>query len=376
LKIGVPKETVEHEKRVALVPDMVKKLLDSGFEVRVEAGAGAAAGSLDDDYRNAGATIAASGPELLADSDIVLKVQPPGPAEIAQMKEGAVLISFLQASRDRNIVEALTRRKITALSMHRVPRITRAQSMDALSSQSNIAGYKAVLVGAATLGKLLPMMTTAAGTIRPSSVFVLGAGVAGLQAIATARRLGAVVSAFDVRPVVKEQVESLGAKFLEVELGESDTETAGGYAKELSEESHRKEQELLQKTLSSVDIVITTALIPDRPAPKLISEDMVRGMRPGSVIVDLAAETGGNCELTSPGETVVKHGVSIVGHLNLPSTVAVHSSQMYSRNVVTLVAEMLDKEAPGTVRVDLENDVIGPTTITHAGEIRTWSHNA
>jgi NAD(P) transhydrogenase subunit alpha len=255
--------------------------------------------------------------------------------------------------------------------MHRVPRITRAQSMDALSSQSNIAGYKAVLVGATELGKLLPMMTTAAGTIRPSAVFVLGAGVAGLQAIATARRLGAVVSAFDVRPVVKEQVESLGAKFLEVELAETETETAGGYAKELSEESHKREQELLEKTLANVDVVITTALIPDRPAPQLISASMVQLMRPGSVIVDLAAETGGNCELTEPGHTVVRHGVTIVGHLNLPSTVAVHASQMYSRNVVTLVIEMLDKENAGTVRIDLANDVIGPSTITHAGEIRT-----
>jgi len=380
LKIGVPKETVEHERRVALVPEMVKKLLESGFQVQVESGAGERAGALDSAYSEAGATVVADAPSLFAGADILLKVQPPQLDEVAHIKEGAILISFLQPTRDRDIVEALAGRKITALSMHRVPRITRAQSMDALSSQSNIAGYKAVLVGASELGKLLPMMTTAAGTIRPSSVFVLGAGVAGLQAIATARRLGAVVTAFDVRPVVKEQGESLGAKFLEVELDESGTETAGGYAKELSEESHKREQELLEKTLRTVDIAITTALIPDRPAPQLINEAMVKVMRPGSVIVDLAAETGGNCELTVPGETVVRHGVTIVGHLNLPATVAVHSSQMYSKNVITLVAEMLDKadgegkdaqKKSGRVKVDLENDIIGPSTITHAGEIRT-----
>ena len=217
------------------------------------------------------------------------------------------------------------------------------------------------------LGKILPMMMTAAGTIRPSSVFVLGAGVAGLQAIATARRLGAVVTAFDVRPVVKEQVESLGAKFLEVQLVEEETETAGGYAKELSEESHRREQELLHETMRSVDIVITTALIPDKPAPRLITEEMVRDMRPGSVIVDLAAETGGNCELTEPGQQVVKHGVTIIGELNLPATVAVNSSQMYARNVVTLLEEILEE---GQVNIDLENDVVGPSTITHEGELR------
>ena len=371
MKIGVPKEIEEHEARVALVPAMVKMLLELGFEVAVEAGAGEAAGALDQDYRDAGAMVGDDQEALLGESDVLLKVQPPRLDEVARIKEGAVLISFLQPGRNRDVVEALAARKVTALSMHRVPRITRAQSMDALSSQSNIAGYKAVLVGASALGKLLPMMTTAAGTIRPSSVFVLGAGVAGLQAIATARRLGAVVSAFDVRPVVKEQVESLGAKFLEVELAETETETAGGYAKELSEESHRREQELLEKTLRRVDIVITTALIPDRPAPQLISEEMVKVMRPGSVIVDLAAENGGNCELTEPGQNVVRHGVTIVGHLNLPSTVAVHSSQMYSKNVTTLVAEMLDKDSAGNIKVDLENDVIGPSTITHAGEIRT-----
>jgi len=367
MKIGVPKETIDYERRVALVPDMVKKVLDAGFEVQVESGAGERASFTDDAFRSAGAGILDSASALFGQSDVVLKVQPPSIEEVSMFKEGSLLISFLQPVRDRAIVEALNARKITAVSMHRIPRITRAQTMDALSSQSNIAGYKAVLMGAGELGKLLPMMVTAAGTIRPSTVFVLGAGVAGLQAIATARRLGAVVLAFDVRPVVKEQVESLGAKFLEIELVEEETETAGGYAKELSEESHRREQELLKETLKKTDIVITTALIPDRPAPKLISEEMVQAMRPGSVIVDLAAETGGNCDLTEPGQDVVKHGVTIIGHLSLPSTVALHSSQMYSRNVNTLLAEMLDG---GQLKIDLDNDVVGPSTVTHAGEIR------
>ena len=371
MKIGIPKEIVEHERRVALVPALVGKLQDSGFEVRVEAGAGVHAGALDADYREAGAGVVDDAAALVGDSDVLLKVQPPTLDEVARIREEAILVSFLQPVRNRDVLEALNARKITVLSMHRVPRITRAQSMDALSSQSNIAGYKAVLVGASELGKLLPMMTTAAGTIRPSSVFVLGAGVAGLQAIATARRLGAVVSAFDVRPVVKEQVESLGAKFLEVELADAETETAGGYAKELSEESHRREQKLLRKTLGAVDVVVTTALIPDRPAPKLITAEMVEGMRPGSVLVDLAAETGGNCELTEPGRTIASGGVTIVGHLNLPSTVAVHASQMYARNVVTLIGEMVDPENAGRLRVDLDNDVVGPSTVAHAGEIRT-----
>ena len=367
MKVGVPKETLEHEFRVALVPDVVRKLADRGVDVLVEAGAGEGASFTDDSYRDAGATVLGSAGEVLGATDVVLSVQPPLLADVGLLKEGAVLVSFLQPVRDRALLDALAARGVTAVSMNRVPRITRAQTMDALSSQSNIAGYKAVLVGAAALGKILPMLVTAAGTIRPSSVFVLGAGVAGLQAIATARRLGAVVTAFDVRPAVKEQVESLGAKFLEVELVEEETETAGGYAKELSEESHRREQQLLHKTLQSVDIVITTALIPDKPAPRLITEEMVRDMRPGSVIVDLAAETGGNCELTEPGREVVKHGVTIIGELNLPATVAVNSSQMYSRNVVTLLEEMIDE---GQLKVDLENDVVGPSTITHEGELR------
>lgn len=367
MKIGVPAESARHESRVALVPDMVRKLIAAGLEVQVESGAGQGSSFADDDYRDAGASISSKRSELLSSSDLVVKVQPPDPDESELFKEGSVLISFFQPVRDREILERLAARHVTVLSMHRIPRITRAQTMDALSSQSNIAGYKAVLVAACALSKILPMMVTAAGTLRPSSVFVLGAGVAGLQAIATAKRLGAVVSAFDVRPAVKEQVESLGARFLEVELADSDTETTGGYAKELSEESHRREQELLHETLKNVDIAITTALIPDRPAPRLITADMVRDMKAGSVIVDLAAEAGGNCELTQPGQRVVEGGVTIIGDLNLPSTVAVHASQMYSRNVMTLIEEML---VDGHLSIDLENDVVGPSTITHQGEIR------
>jgi NAD(P) transhydrogenase subunit alpha len=366
MKVGVPKETVEHESRVALVPEMIQKLPDANLEVSVQAGAGVRASFQDEAYRTAGATIVDDQHALLGESDIILKVQPPTEKEIAHFKQGSILISFLQPTRDGKLVEALAARKVTALSMHRIPRITRAQAMDALSSQSNIAGYKAVLMGAAALGKLLPMMVTAAGTIRPSNVFVLGAGVAGLQAIATARRLGAVVSAFDVRPVVKEQVESLGARFVEVELREQDTETSGGYAKQLSDESHRREQELLERTMQTVDLAITTALIPDKPAPTLITAAMVQQMRPGSVIVDLAAENGGNCELTEPGRDVKHHGVTIIGHPNLPSTVPVHASQMYSRNVTSLVAEMFIEG-----KLNLDNDILGPSTVTCDGHIKT-----
>ena len=366
MRIGVPAESVAHESRVALVPDMVRKLAGAGLEVHVESGAGKGASFSDEEYTAAGAVIS-SERDVFGSSDLVVKVQPPDLDEAGLLREGSILISFLQPARDRALVEKLASRRITAISMHRIPRITRAQTMDALSSQSNIAGYKAVLVGASALSRLLPMMVTAAGTIRPSSVFVLGAGVAGLQAIATARRLGAVVTAFDVRPAVKEQVQSLGARFLEVDLAQTDTETSGGYAKELSEESHRREQNLLHETLRTVDIAITTALIPDRPAPRLITAEMVRDMKAGSVIVDLAAEAGGNCELTVPGERVVQHGVTIIGDLNLPSTVAVHASQMYARNVTTLIEEMLKD---GEMRIDLENDVVGPSTITHGGEIR------
>ncbi len=367
MDVGVPRETVPYEKRVALVPDGVAKLAKSGLGVIVEAGAGAGASVTDEMYRDAGATVVDKAADILGKADIILKVQPPSVEEVRAIKEGAILISFLQAARNRDILEALAARRVTALSMHRVPRITRAQSMDALSSQSNIAGYKAVLVAASSLGKLMPVMMTAAGTIRPASVFILGAGVAGLQAIATAKRLGAVVSAFDVRPSVKEQVESLGAKFVEVQHGQKDTETAGGYAKELTEESNRKVQELLHETLRGIDAVITTALIPDRPAPRLITEDMVKDMRPGSVIVDMAAEAGGNCELTEAGKSVVRYGVTIIGPYDLATTVPANASQMYSRNISSL---LLSQVKDGRVQLNFQDEIISATVVTHSGEIR------
>jgi H+-translocating NAD(P) transhydrogenase subunit alpha len=371
MNVGVPKETAPYEKRVALVPDGIASLTKAGLRVIVEAGAGVDASVTDAMNRDAGATIAGAD-EVMGTADIILKVQPPSVEEVRTIKEGSLLISFMQPVRNRDILNALTARRVTTLSMHRVPRITRAQSMDALSSQSSIAGYKAVLVAASNLGKLMPVMMTAAGTIRPASVFILGAGVAGLQAIATARRLGAVVSAYDVRPVVKEQVESLGAKFVEVQLGQNDTETTGGYAKELTAESNRKIQELLQETLRGTDAVISTALIPDRPAPRLITEEMVKGMRTGAVIVDMAAEAGGNCELTELGKSVVRYGVTIIGPYDLATTVPANASQMYSRNISSL---LLSQVKDGRVQLKFEDEIVKATVVTHAGEMRVVSNN-
>jgi len=366
MNVGVPRETVPYEKRVALVPDGVARLVAAGLGVIVEAGGGFAAAVTDAMYREAGATVVDTAAEILGKADVLLKVRPPLLEEALAIKEGAILIGFLQAARNRDILEALAVRRVTVLSMHRVPRITRAQSMDALSSQSSIAGYKAALVAASSLGKLMPMMMTAAGTIRPSAVFILGAGVAGLQAIATTKRLGALVSAFDIRPAVKEQVESLGAKFIEVQLAQKDTETAGGYAKELSEESNRNVHELLHETLRGIDAVITTALIPDRPAPRLITEEMVKGMRPGSVIVDMAAEAGGNCELTEVGKSVVRYGVTIIGPYDLATTVPANASQMYSRNISSL---LLSQVKDSRVHLNFEDEIITAMVVTHLGEI-------
>ena len=361
MRIGVPKETAPGERRVALVPETVSRLAKGGNTVVVERGAGEASSFPDRLYTDAGATI---GDPYAA--ELVVKVQKPSDDELARLREGTVLVAFLQPLTQHDLVRELARRRITALSMDAIPRITRAQAMDALSSQATVAGYKAVLLAAAALPKFFPMLTTAAGTIAPAKAFVIGAGVAGLQAIATARRLGAVVEAFDTRPIVKEQVQSLGAKFLEVDLGETG-EGTGGYAKELSEEAHRKEVELLAKAVKENDIVITTAAIPGRPAPKLITAAMVRSMRPGSVIVDLAAETGGNCELTRPGEVSEVDGVRIDGTTNLPSTMPYHASQMYSRNVASLLGLMLAKD--GTLKVDMNDDVVKGTVITKDGEV-------
>jgi len=361
MRIGVVRETAPGERRVALVPETVGRLAKSGNEVVVERGAGEASSFPDRMYTEAGAAIGNAW-----DAELVLKVAKPSDEELARLREGAVLIAFLSPLTNHDLVRELRRRRVTALSMDAIPRITRAQPMDALSSQATVAGYKAVLLAAAALPKFFPMLTTAAGTIAPAKAFVIGAGVAGLQAIATARRLGAVVEAFDTRPVVKEQVQSLGAKFLEVDLGETG-EGAGGYAKELSEEAHRKEVELLAKAVKENDIIITTAAIPGRPAPKLITADMVRSMKPGSVIVDLAAETGGNTELTQAGKVIDVDGVRVDGTTNIPSTMPYHASQMYSRNIQSLLGLMITKE--GKLNLDMSDEVIRGTVITKDGEV-------
>ena len=362
MKIGVPKETMPGETRVGLVPETVGRLAKAENTVVVERGAGTASSFTDDAYEKAGAQLV----DNAYDAELVVKVQRPTDEEIGKLRSGTVLIAFLQPLTNHNLVDQLARAGVTALSMDAIPRITRAQPMDALSSQATVAGYKAVLLAAAALPKFFPMLTTAAGTIAPAKALVIGAGVAGLQAIATARRLGAVVEAFDTRPVVKEQVQSLGAKFLEIDLGESGA-GAGGYAKELSEEAHKKEVELLAKAARENDIVITTAAIPGRKAPVLITRDMIPTMKPGSVIVDLAAETGGNVEGTEAGKTIVVNGVSIIGQLNIPASMPFHASQMYSRNIASLLALMLKKD--GTFNVDMTDEVVKGTVITKDGEV-------
>ena len=367
MRVAVLKETRSAENRVALVPLGVKNLVKRGLTVTVQTGAGETSGVSDLMYREAGAEIAASAQETLEDAKLILVVNPPSSNELAHLSEGSILVGFLDPLSDLDLVRLLVKSKVTGISMELVPRITRAQSMDALSSQATVAGYKAVLLAANHLPKFLPMFTTAAGTIRPAKALILGAGVAGLQAIATARRLGAVVEAFDVRPAVKEQVESLGASFLESEE-EVTAEGEGGYAKELTEDQHNKELELIGSALIDTDIVITTAQIPGRKAPILITEGMVKTMKYGSVIVDLAAESGGNCELSEAGETVLAHGVQILGPSNLPASIPVHSSQMYSKNIVTLISEFLGED--GQLQLDFENDVVGPSTVTHGGEVQ------
>ena len=362
MKIGVPKETMPGETRVGLVPETVGRLVKANNTVAVERGAGVASAFTDEAYEKAGAQLV----DDAYDAELVVKVQKPSDAEIRKLRSGTTLIALLSPLINHDLVRALASQGVTALSMDAIPRITRAQPMDVLSSQATVAGYKAVLLAAAQLPKFFPMLTTAAGTIAPAKALVIGAGVAGLQAIATARRLGAVVEAFDTRPVVKEQVQSLGAKFLEIDLGESGA-GQGGYAKELSEEAHRKEVELLGKAARENDIVITTAAIPGRKAPVLITKDMIPTMKPGSVIVDLAAETGGNVEGTRAGETVVVSGVTIIGTTNLPATMPFHASQMYSRNIASLLALMLKKD--GTFAVDMSDEVVKGTVITQGGNV-------
>src|SRR5438874_1680421 len=362
MRVGVPKELVAGERRVALVPETVARLATGGFDVIVEAGAGAAASFPDAAYADAGASIEPSA----LDADAVVKVRAPTEEEVGRLREGTILIAFLQPLTDLAGIERLAARGVVAFAMESIPRITRAQAMDALSSQSTVAGYKAVLLAAERLPKFFPMLTTAAGTVPPAKALVLGAGVAGLQAIATARRLGAQVTAFDVRSVVKEQVESLGAKFLELDIG-ADAEAEGGYARELTPEEQQRQQEALNEAIGGFDVVITTALIPGRPAPKLVTEKGVHNMKPGSVIVDLAGEAGGNSELTQPGETIVEDDVVITSPLNLPSTMPEHASQLYSRNVMSLL-ELITGEG-GELNLNFDDEVVAGACVTREGEI-------
>ena len=362
MKVGVPKETLAGERRVAIIPETARGLVKANIQVLVEAGAGEPAYFSDAAYIDAGANVTDAATAFTADA--VLKVQPPTPDEVGWLREGSVLISFLQPATNADVIGALAKRKVSAFSLDLVPRISRAQSMDALSSQAGIAGYKAVLLGANHLPKFFPLLMTAAGTVAPARVLVMGAGVAGLQAIATARRLGAVVEAYDVRPAVKDEVKSLGATFLELPL--ETQEGAGGYAKEQSEDFLRRQRELIGDRVAASDVVITTAAIPGRKAPILVTAEMVRRMRAGSVIVDLAAETGGNCELTEPGKIIQVGGVTIDGTRNLPSTMPVHASQLYSKNVSTLLL-LLVKD--GALRLDFTDEIVKGACVTYNGEV-------
>ena len=364
MKVAIPKERAGDEQRVALVPDTATKLIAAGLDVSVESGAGAGAYVPDDAYEKAGVKVVKSAAALLKDADVVLKVQAPDANEVEELKSGSVLISFLQPATQADIVKALAKRGVTAFSLELLPRISRAQSMDALSSQASAAGYKAVLMAAGRLGKFFPMMMTAAGTVAPARVLVMGAGVAGLQAIATARRLGAVVSAYDVRPAVKEEVQSLGATFIELELESQQGE--GGYAREQSEEFLRKQRDLIGEHVARSDVVITTAAIPGRRAPLLVTGDMVKGMRPGSVIVDLASESGGNVELTQPGKDVEVSGVTIIGTRNVPSTMPLATSQLFARNVANLLLHLVKD---GAINLDFQDEITKGACVTHAGEI-------
>ncbi|MBI5198199.1 MAG: Re/Si-specific NAD(P)(+) transhydrogenase subunit alpha [Nitrospirae bacterium] len=372
MKIAVPKESASDEKRVALIPESVKRLTAKGFEVIVESKAGEASFIDDAEYTAAGAKIESDTASLMGTADLILKVQVPQfheglkKHEVDMMREGTFLIGLLQPLVRPDLIKQLSDRKITAFSMDAIPRTTLAQSMDALSSMSTIAGYMAVIVAARTLPKFFPMFMTAAGTIAPAKVLILGAGVAGLQAVATAKRLGAVVEAFDQRPVVKEQVESLGVKFVVVPTEGEEAQTAGGYAKELSENYKKKQAELIHKHVVKSDIVISTALIPGKRAPILITQQMVQSMKSGSVIVDIAAEAGGNCDLTEPGKEVVKHGVTIIGLTNIPSMLPVHASQMYSRNIEKFLLHLADKTG---FKMNMDDEITRGSLITQGGTV-------
>jgi NAD(P) transhydrogenase subunit alpha len=363
--VAVCRERADGERRVALTPDEVTRLSESGVRVRIERGAGSAAGFADESYALAGADLVADSGAALSGADVVLRVAPPADDEIAALPPSALVISYLRPLDRPELIQALAARGVSALAVELVPRITRAQTMDALSSQASIAGYRSVLLAATHLPRYFPLLMTAAGTVPPAKVLVLGAGVAGLQAIATARRLGAVVSAFDVRPVVREQVESLGARFLEVELP-GGGESGGGYAQELSEETQLRQRDLLAEHVAASDVIITTALVPGRPAPGLIGADMVASMRPGSVIIDLAAEAGGNCELTEPGETVVREGVTIVGDRNPAAAMPYDASRLYARNLTELLGVCLHE---GRVELAPDDDVIAGCLVCRGGAV-------
>ena len=366
MKISIPKETIHDETRVAATPQSVKELIKAGYEVNIETGAGTSSFISDDNFKNAGANIVNTTNELFKDSDIIIKVAAPTSDEIELMPKDSILVSFFQPTIELEKVKSISNKNITGLSMHLVPRTTLAQKMDALSSQANIAGYKAVLMGSSHMNVYMPLLMTAAGTIRPAKVLILGAGVAGLQAIATAKRLGAQVEAFDVRPEVKEQVESLGAKFVEVSSESDDGVGEGGYAKETSDEYKKKQQELIKEHISKADMVVTTALIPGRKAPILIGKDVVELMKPGSVIMDLAAENGGNCEVTEKDKVVTHNEIVIDGTSNIPATMPVHASELYAKNISALVLYMTKEN---NLNLDMDDEIISGSTFTHQGTI-------
>ncbi|MFN3360425.1 MAG: Re/Si-specific NAD(P)(+) transhydrogenase subunit alpha [Pseudanabaenaceae cyanobacterium] len=366
MKIAVVNETRGFERRVALVPSVVATLVKRGWTVTIETGAGLGANISDQEFQAAGAVIGHNKAEMLAAADVIAKVSPPTPEEWQHWQAGQIVVGFLNPLGMPQTIGALNARGITAISMEMIPRTSRAQSMDALSSQASIAGYKAVILAAEALPRYFPMLTTAAGTIPPAKVLVMGAGVAGLQAIATARRLGALVEAYDIRPAVKEEVQSLGAKFIEITLKE-ETTAQGGYAKEISQNAQEYARQVLTKHVQEADVVITTAQVPGKKAPLLVTEEMIAGMKPGSVIVDLVAEQGGNCEGSQPGQTIEKHGVKILGPVNLPSTVAVHASQLYSKNISNFL-QLLVKD--GAIHLDFGDDIISSACVCHGGEVR------
>jgi NAD(P) transhydrogenase subunit alpha len=370
--VGIVKESFPNEARVAMVPALIPQLAKAGIEVIIESGAGDAAGFLDEEYSAKGAKVVSGRAEVFQGADLIAQVRAlganpeQGKADLDLIRDGQAIVGMCEPLTEHDANKALADKGATLFSMEMMPRITRAQSMDVLSSMATIAGYKAVLLAANELPKMFPMMMTAAGTIAPARVFVVGAGVAGLQAIASAKKNGAIVEAYDVRPAVKEQVESLGGKFVELELETDTAEDAGGYAKELGEDFYKKQREMMTKVIAESDVVITTAAIPGKKAPILVTEEMVKGMHPGSVVVDLAAERGGNCELTKSGETVVEYGVKIIGPENIPTTVPFHASQMYAKNVATFLLHLVDE---GNLKIDTEDEITEGTLITQGGKV-------